>query len=197
MNKIKFILVMSAFITSFSFTANCTTTRSDRVSGMTLANLKGTQASIITLNAEYIMDVGDKQITGKSEKSATLILFSTGDMQGLREIPSMILSKTKIKKYSFEAKIAAARAMESVGADGILITSVSQKVSGFWPFSYKKTVTVTGKPLFIKGIESKKISSGNEDRSNNIKSNIRILNDEIAILRKAVNQRAVSTCCKP
>ena len=196
--KIKYLMIIFIGLT---FT-QCFSSRSENIPYLITGNVKDDGAIIQTLNGSYIVEVGQKQITGTSEKISTLIIFTSGDSLGYKEVLNFITSKISGESksritHSKEVQIAAAKAMEPVGADGILITSVSQKLSGFWPISYKKTVYVTGKPLFIKGNNDTADKSDNSDENKiRISNQIRIFNNEIAVLKKAINQLSGDPCCQ-
>ncbi len=180
--------------------SQCTTGRRDILTSNVNADLDMDAARIQILEGSYEIQVGNTQIEGTANWGRWLFLITSGDTSyGVEEmgvgiknsllIPGANLLGGNFKKLEKNTtRVAAIRAMEKVNADGILITNISTSHSGIYGLASLDDVTVVGKPIFI-------IGKNAPPDSRDAKMDTKILDQEIAILKKAINKLTSDRCC--
>lgn len=145
---IKFLL-LSVLISSI----NCSTTHNIKAP-FTKISIKGDSAYTIGRPTEIGFEVKDQVIMGTA-LSKTVMGFNTLDQYD--ESLFAIFRGVEKGKLTGIARIAALKAIDSVKADGILITRIKETGKHYF-FASNTKVTVVGKPLFFKsyGVVSEK-----------------------------------------
>jgi hypothetical protein len=106
-------------------------------------------ARVKTYPDEVGAEIGENTIEG-SVTIQNILGFSTTDiMDSQKNEITPILNKSALDSYT---QTAAARAVQSAKADGILLIRVIKKQSGFWPLFYTDTFEVKGKPVKFKSL---------------------------------------------
>jgi len=195
------LLILSAIFIASPFFSGCISLRNDAVHIKPGGKIHVLSGGIHALEGKYKIILGKEKIKGYASKSRILI-FTFGDYEGLNE-SSNFISSTFGFPLSAEANIAAARAMEKVKADGILVTAIKIARSGLWPFTVSEKIEITGRPLYIKGIPQSnesllKLGSEVKKKNRRLKSEIKDLDYKISVVRKAIDRAITQAgCCNP
>lgn len=159
--------------------SGCTSLSTERVN-QEQAGFSAEQPSIGVRPGRFTAEMKEELIVGESTYSRSLGILITGDYPGI--ISS--LRAFNLTKPSISTTHAAAKAVDSVKADGIYVTDIREEASGFFPFFYTVKVTVRGKPVYFKALGPLPVEKSDFSEV----SKIEALDDEIAILKAHIEK---------